>query len=187
MRLAALLLAAGEGRRFGGCKQLAELDGKPLIRHALDVLTPLFGDALHVVVGAHRERVREVIDAPARIVEHVHWQAGMGSSIARGISAIDDLDGYDGLLIALADQPRILASDYKRLVAAFDGARVVAAAYGDSLGVPAVFPPLAFARLLMLDGDRGARDLLRDPAWSPCVVDLPAAAVDFDLRSDLTD
>ena len=186
MRLAALLLAAGEGRRFGDCKQLAELDGKPLIRHALDALTPLMGDALHVVVGAHRDRVREVIEAPARIVEHAHWQAGMGSSIARGVGAIDDLDEYDGLLIALADQPRILLDDYQRLIAAFDGVSVVAAACAGRLGAPAIFPPMSYARLLKLDGDKGARDLLRDPACSPRVVDMPAAAFDFDRRSDIT-
>ena len=50
----ALILAAGEGRRFGGPKQLAELDGKPLLQHVLETAAPW--DPL-VVLGAHADEI----------------------------------------------------------------------------------------------------------------------------------
>ena len=185
MRLAALLLAAGEGRRFGGCKQLAELDEKPLIRHALDALLPLFNDSLYVVLGAHRDRVRAVIEPPAKIVEHAQWQAGMGSSIACGIGAIENIDAVDGLLIALADQPRITQADYHRLSQSFEGDRIVATEYNGQPGAPAIFPQFRFEDLAALEGDRGARQLLRDPNTETQLVIIASAGFDVDQKADL--
>ncbi len=184
MRLAALLLAAGAGRRFGACKQLALLDGKPLIRHALENLSAVVGENLFVVLGARADEVRlQVVDL-AEIIEHEGWSAGLGTSIARGMSEIEQAGTFDAVLIALADQPALSGADFDQLLRAFDGHRVAAADYGDRVGVPAVFPATWFTRLRQLQGDRGAQALLQAEA-DVLRVALPSAAVDVDRPADL--
>lgn len=185
MRLACLLLAAGDSKRFGGCKQLAALDGKPLLRHGLDALAPLFGADLYAVLGARRAQVEAVIGDNARILYHQHWRQGLGSSIAAGVGAVGTGDRYDGILLALADQPRIATADYRRLLDRFDGERIVAAYYAGRPGVPALFPRFCFDSLKRLEGDRGARALLRKKSADILQVPLPAAAFDVDTAADL--
>ncbi len=184
MRLAALLLAAGAGRRFGACKQLAPLAGKPLLRHALENLATVFTDDLFVVLGAHADEIRPQVAYLAAIIEHDGWEAGLGTSIARGVDAVERADSYDGVLIALADQPALTSDDFGQLLAAFDGNRIVATDYGDRAGVPAVFPAACFARLRQLSGDRGAQAMLQAEA-DILRIALPAAALDVDRAEDL--
>lgn len=185
MRLACLLLAAGGGSRFGSCKQLAPLDGKPMLRHGLEALAPLFGDDLYVVLGARRERIAAVIDGIAQIVTHDGWRQGLGSSIAAGVHAVDNGGAYDGILLALADQPYLSTADYRRLVDRFDGRQVVAASYAGGPGAPALFPRAWFDSLQQLDGDRGARTLLQQHSADIVHVPLAAAALDVDTAADM--
>lgn len=185
MRIACLLLAAGGGTRFGGDKPLARVDGKPLIRHSLDVLAPVFGTDLFVVLGAARDRIEPLVARPARVVEHAGWRDGLGSSIARGMREIRSETAYHGVLIALADQVRLTGRDFNDLLAPFDGERIVAALYTGRPGVPAIFPRALFARLEQLDGDRGARKILRQPGAEIVTVALPLAEYDIDRPGDI--
>jgi nicotine blue oxidoreductase len=97
------VLAAGEGRRFGGPKQLALLDGRPLIEHALAALSGL--DHVVVVLGARAEeiRARRTSGAP-RSWSARDWADGMSASLRHGLSA---LAGAEEVVITLADQPFI--------------------------------------------------------------------------------
>ncbi len=184
MRLAALLLAAGEGRRFGGCKQLAPLAGKPLVRHVLEQLAAVFDSNLYVVLGARAEQIRPHVDDLAQVIEHGGWSRGLGSSIARGVGAIERSGTCDGVLIALADQPALSSTDFRQLLAEFDGRHVVATDHGDRTGVPAVFPAGWFERLRRLDGDRGAQALLQSTRDIRTVA-LAAATIDVDRVADM--
>jgi len=185
MRIACLLLAAGSSSRFGGCKQLAPIDGKPLLVHSLERLAPLFDDSLFTVLGAAREQIRPHAARLSRVIEHRRWRDGIGSSIARGVAAIEAQLECDAILIALADQPRLGSDDYRRLVEHFDGERIVAAGYCGRAGVPAIFPAERFAMLKRLDGDRGARILLDELRDDIVSVPMPAAADDIDTLEDL--
>jgi molybdenum cofactor cytidylyltransferase len=97
-RLACVVLAAGEGRRFGGRKQLAALDGRPLIAHVVAMAAPW--DPI-VVLGAHADEIRPVVDAP-RIVVAEDWAEGQAASLRAGLRAAGDVDW---LLVLLADMP----------------------------------------------------------------------------------
>ncbi len=184
MRLAALLLAAGEGRRYGGCKQLAQIAGKPLVRHALENLVSIFASDLYVVLGSRARQIRPHVSDLAEVIEHDGWSAGLGSSIACGVSAIERSGAYEGVLIALADHPALTSKDYARLLAGFDGKHVVASAHGERKGVPAVFPAAWFKQLRQLDGDRGAQALLQS-ASDIRTLTLAAAAIDVDRVADI--
>ena len=185
MRIAGLLLAAGEARRFNSCKQLAPIEGKPLVRHALEAMAPLFAGRLYVVLGAWREQIRPLVEDLAKAIEHENWQDGLGSSIAAGVNEIESSNDYDGILIALADQVALTTDDYAALVERFDGNRIIAAHYADSAGVPAIFPREYYSRLKRLSGDRGAKPILRQMAVELVCVNLPAAAEDIDTPGDL--
>ena len=187
MRLACLLLAAGRGSRFGGCKQLAPIAGKPMLVHSMDTLAPLFGQDLFTVLGAYRGEIEPVVGGMAHVITNLQWREGLGSSIAAGVRKIESLNRYDGVLIALADQVRLRQSDFSRLREGFDGERPVAAHYSNNAGVPAIFPRRLFGRLERLDGDRGARSILRRVEAELITVPMPMAAHDIDRRDDISE
>ena len=185
MRIAGLLLAAGAGCRFGGCKQLALIEGKPLVRHALESLAPLFAEDLYIVLGAWREDIQPRVEDLAQVINHADWRRGLGSSIARGVGEIEARGRYAGIMVALADQPRLAADDFDQLVRHFDGDRIVAAHYAGAPGVPAIFPAAVFADLRRLHGDRGAKSILLDSNREIDTVSLTAAATDIDTEADI--
>jgi CTP:molybdopterin cytidylyltransferase MocA len=148
---AGLLLAAGEGRRFGGPKQLARVDGRPLIEHALRALDGL--DRVVVVLGARAEEIRAgaALDG-AEIVVCADWAEGMGASLRAGLSALGDAGE---VVIALADQPFITRAVVDRVRAVpGDGVRAV---YGGRPGHPVVVRGPLLARAGDLRGDKGFR------------------------------
>jgi CTP:molybdopterin cytidylyltransferase MocA len=148
---AGLLLAAGEGRRFGGPKQLARVDGRPLIEHALRALAGL--DRIVVVLGARAEEIRAGADlGGAEIVVCPDWAEGMGASLRAGLATLGDADE---VVVVLADQPFITEAVVSRVrAAAGDGARAV---YDGSPGHPVVLRRTLLARAGELRGDKGFR------------------------------
>ena len=183
--LAVLLLAAGESARFGGRKQLADINGSPMICHTIKALSTIAGADLFVVLGAFQDDIAPVINAPAHIIKNDNWASGMGSSIAAGMAKIQHHGSYDGVLIALCDQVRLGRADYDKLIAAFDGQTIVAACHDDGFGVPAIFPARMFTALHALSGKAGARKVLNGAHHEVIGVDLPNAAQDIDTQDDL--
>src|SRR5215218_9408744 len=157
-----LVLAAGEGRRFGGPKQLARVAGRPLIEHALAAVRDL--DRVVVVLGARAGEIRAGADlAGAEVVVCDDWAEGMGASLRRGLAALADADE---VVIVLADQPFITAEVVARVRAApGDAAR---AFYHGAPGHPVVIRRRLLARAGELRGDSGFRDLLGDAAAVEC-------------------
>ncbi|MDJ0926131.1 MAG: nucleotidyltransferase family protein [Gammaproteobacteria bacterium] len=184
-RVAALLLAAGEGSRFGALKQLAVLDGESLVLRAARAAAAAVDAGVWVVTGAGHDDVAQALrDEAATLVRNADWRAGMGSSIRCGIRALNGK--VDAVLITLADQPGVGAADLARLVACWREApdRPAAALIAGLPGAPAVVPARWFPALLDLADDAGARELLRS-GIDYTAVDLPAAADDIDTPSDL--
>jgi molybdenum cofactor cytidylyltransferase len=118
------------------------------------------------------------------VIDHENWRQGMGSSIARGIRVIEARESYDGIVVALADQPQLTVDDFNRLVSLFDGNHIVAARYSDQPGAPVIFPPALFGDLQQLVGDRGAKSMLLKMKQDIVTVDLPAAGIDIDTVAD---
>lgn len=184
-KLAILLLAAGESTRFGGRKQLADINGKPMIRHALDALSHLPASDTFVVLGAYGDEIAPVLGEGVTVITNENWATGMGSSIAFGMKAVMTKGDYDGVLIALCDQINLTGNDYDQLIAAFDGTQIVATRHPDGLGVPSVFPNSSFDDLRDLSGPIGARKIINSHKGNLVAIDLPNAALDIDTRNDL--
>ncbi|MCB1788068.1 MAG: nucleotidyltransferase family protein [Chromatiaceae bacterium] len=154
-----VLLAAGSAQRFGTAKLLHPLpDGEPIgvaaarsllsaLPHCVAVVRP--GDVL-----LHRELTRLGV----RLVENPAPEGGLGSSLAVGVEASADADGW---LIALGDMPFIRVATIAALAGAVrDGASIVAPEVGGRRGHPVGFAGHWGPALRALRGDRGARDLI---------------------------
>ena len=175
-----MVLAAGEGRRFGGPKQLAELDGRPLLRHVLDTaLGHPDVDRVVVVLGARAAVVRAAVpdDERVRLVTCADWADGPSASLRCGLAA---LDGGDALVL-LADQPRIPAAAIDRVLAV--DAPLVRATVDGAPGHPVLIGADHRERLARLDDDE-RRALLRAEAATAEIGDLGGTG-DVDRPDDL--
>lgn len=165
MSTAAVILAAGASTRFGSPKQLAELDGRPLLQHVVDTVTGVPAlDPVVLVLGAHHDEVRAAIDpGRARVALCLGWEEGIAASLRAGLAvAADDAD-VDRVLVVLGDTPLLEAAVVQDVLEAADGAppEVPArAVYDGRPGHPVVLPSHLFAAVGELTGDEGARELL---------------------------
>lgn len=202
---ATIILAAGQGSRMGGVKQVLAVDGTPLVRRAALEALALGAGPVVVVLGAHEAQVRSALDGlDVCTVNNAKWQDGIGSSIRAGLDAIVDDERVDGLLVMLVDQPRIDRRILAKLLeprAGRVGAHgpseagsrerigihrqmIVACRYAGTLGVPAYFDRDIFPELLSLDGERGCKPIiLRNPART-VVVECNDAELDLDTPED---
>jgi molybdenum cofactor cytidylyltransferase len=184
--LHAIVLAAGESRRFGSPKQLVRFEGQLLVQRVIASATELAGSAVTVILGAHAAEVAANLPpSSASILINRTWQEGIGGSIR---AAVRRLPGAcDGVLILLADQPMVGGHGLARLAAAWrrQPRSIVASHYGSVTGVPAIFPRWCFNDLAALRGDQGARLLIRRYADHVVRLAHPEAAVDIDYPEDL--
>ena len=160
--VAAIVLAAGAGSRFGGGKLLAPYRGRTLIEGALVNLADAPVDETVVVVGADAKRLREVCEPYGiRVVENPGWAEGMSTSVRAGLRALGP--EVQAAVVLLADQPLVGAGALERLVEAFErGARIAVATYGRRPRNPVLFSREVWPLLMSeLSGDEGARSFLR--------------------------
>ncbi|WP_435125671.1 nucleotidyltransferase family protein [Halobaculum sp. D14] len=185
-----VLLAAGTSSRFGDAnKLLAELDGRPLVRHAARTLLDADLAAVVAVVGWEAGAVRDALgDAAVRVVENPDYADGLASSVARGVGAAADLDA-DAAVFLPGDMPTVASSTVRRLVDAYraDVGTALAAAHDGVRGNPVLFDRAHFGSLRRVDGDVGGRAVLRG-SDAAALVDVGDAGVvvDVDTPQDLT-
>jgi molybdenum cofactor cytidylyltransferase len=186
-RLCAVVLAAGASQRFGSRKQEATLAGETLLGHTLKaVLGVLRHRDVYLVLAENAPELEVAKQSGLNVVPNATAATGMASSIRAGVAALPT--DAAAVMLLLTDQPLIDEADLERLIACWRSSpgACVAAEYGGTVGVPAIFPRGMFAALLQLQGDRGARSLLRGTAGaSVLTVSMPHAALDVDTPADL--
>ena len=172
-----LVLAAGAGRRFGGTKQLADLDGRPLLQYALDAANaePAL-DRVVLVLGHEAERIRAAVDlGRAEVTLAPGWNEGQAASLRAGVQAARD---GEAIVVLLGDQPHPVPGAVDRVLAARGEHPAVRARYGGKPGHPVVLEHALFGDLLRLRGDQGARDLLAQHAVTEVEMDAEQDDVD---------
>ncbi len=158
-KLDILVMAAGTSSRLGHPKQLLELNNHALLWHAATQALQLTSHVT-IVLGHQSEQCRDAIkDLSLKIVVNENYNEGLGSSIAYGVSTLDDCNW---VLIMLCDQPLIPSTHYKSLIRTSNEnpELIIASHYDKKSGVPAVFPKQYFSALRELKGDKGAKVLL---------------------------
>ncbi len=160
-RVAGLLLAAGAGRRFGGPKALAVLDGEPLVVRALRVLAEAGCTPIRVVLGASAAEVRALLPDPEVAVIAEDWESGMGASLRAGLNALRTSDA-DAAVVHLVDLPGVGAEVVRRVVEGAGTDTVTRAAYDGVPGHPVVLGRRWWTEVAAgASGDKGARDWLK--------------------------
>jgi CTP:molybdopterin cytidylyltransferase MocA len=163
--IAGLVLAAGAGRRYGDApKQLAQLRGRPLLQHAVDAAVAADAlDRVVVVLGARAEQVRAAFSfGRAHPVVCTDWDAGQAASLRCGLRELADAER---VVVTLGDQPWVSTEAIMRLAREPSGTR---AAYDGVPGHPVVLGGELAAAAMALDGDEGARGLLRGARTVEC-------------------
>jgi len=188
--VSALVLAAGRSSRMGGRDKLLEpVAGAPLLRHVVEALSASAVDEIVVVLPPDPgERLAALAGTEVRVVTNPRAAEGMGTSVGAGVTGLRA--DADAVLIVLADMPEVTATDFDRLIAAFDPAEgraiVRAVTEAGRPGHPVLFGRRFFEPLRALEGDRGARSLIEDDPEFVADVILPgaAAATDLDTPED---
>jgi CTP:molybdopterin cytidylyltransferase MocA len=156
--IAGLVLAGGEGTRFGGPKQLAELDGIPMLEHVLRTVAGAGLDRVVVVLGSAADEVMAAVDLHgAEPIVCERWEEGLSASLACGLAEVEDADA---VLVILGDQPRLSRQAIRRVLAAGDGAAAARCTYGGRPGHPVLISRELFERMRDVTGDHGARNVL---------------------------
>lgn len=187
-----IVLAAGSSSRLGFPKQEVQYRGKSLLLRTTEAAIAGSTGPVVVVVGAGAPRVRELLspvsDSRLHVVENHYWESGMGSSIACGMAALQELGvPLDSVIISLCDQPFLSQENFRRLCAEFhrQPQRIVASAYSGTTGPPVLFPKEFFPKLGQCSGDKGARAILKQHADFVHTLEFPDLAIDIDTPEQL--
>ncbi|SOD90177.1 NTP transferase domain-containing protein [Caenispirillum bisanense] len=181
--VAGLIPAAGRSSRMGRDKLTTEVAGRAMLRTVAEALLAGGCDPLVIVCrGPTDARRAALAGLPVALVDAPRPEDGMGASLAAGAAALP-ADAV-GVAVCPGDMPLLTADDVARLLAAFDGTGVAAAAHDGCRGHPVVFPARLIPALRGLTGDQGARPVLAAEPVTLVAVGR-GCLVDVDTPADL--
>lgn len=179
MKTAGLILAAGEGRRFGGPKAPAIVNGERLIDTSVAVLAAAGCSPIYAVLGAW---VGEV--PGAEIITNDEWPEGMGSSLRVGLAQLMTTQ-CERVVVTLVDLPGLTAAACSRVLDS--SASIAAASYEGVRGHPVMFDRTHWPELIEVSrGDEGARSFLQG-RHDVALIEVGDVADGHDLDSPITD
>ena len=188
---AAVVLAGGASRRLGQPKQLVRWRDRPLLEHVVKGVVEWPVNLVVVVLGHSAEQVLEEVDFGSALVAiNEGWEEGIASSLRVGLDVLARDPRVDLTFVALGDQPGIPAEvPGLLLAAAAESPRpALVPLYRYERGNPVLFRRMLWERLMTLEGDHGAAELLRAHAdWVEEVRVDHAPPRDIDTASDVAD
>lgn len=181
----AVVLGAGKSRRFGSDKRLFELDGKPLIQHALGLPLGLGLSTLVVLKPEDELQQRQLLgpwygNHRLRIHYNVRAEQGMGSSLAAAADYARRRK-FTALLVLLADMPYVEPDTLARLIDSIQPGMISVPRFNQVSGHPVLFTAPWFRQLATLRGDRGGRALIAASPDSVSYVDVDDKGILFDI------
>lgn len=182
-----ILLAAGLSRRMGAPKLLLPVGAESMVRYTVRRSLRTEADGLVVVFNSQFPKLfEEIADLPVAALSNPSSERGMSSSLQLGIRYIQERDAAAAIIL-LADQPGFEPSMVNTLISEFreTDAAIVQAKYSGHPSHPVLFARSMFAELLAIEGDKGARDVLKrhaaDIHWMESAGQLP---MDIDTPED---
>lgn len=183
-----ILLAGGSSSRLGSPKQLLMYEGQTLIKRMMDIASNSDADPLVLVLGANANLVQQEIGGLSHhSTINADWKEGIASSIRAGVNKILQINPLvEGVVLIFCDQPQLSADLINNLIVAHKktGKPIVTCSYGDTFGPPTLFHKSVFGKLLELQGDLGARNILRELADSVEAISFPGGELDIDTKAD---
>ena len=184
LRIGCVVMAAGQGRRFGGGKLTADLEGRSLIRRTLEAVPRELFSAAAVVAG--RGAVLELASSLGFLpVENERPELGLSRTVRLGLEALGDCQGA---LFWPGDQPLVRRETVLALTQRWrrDPETIAALGCRGVRGRPCIFPARLFPELLALTGDRGGSAVIRRHRELLVLVEAEEEELwDVDTREDL--
>lgn len=182
-----VVLAAGTSSRFGpGNKLLREIDGEPVVRHAVGTLSAARLEHVAVVVGHEAPALREAVAVlDVTVLANEDYAEGKSTAIRSGVAHVAEA-GADAVVIALGDMPFVSQSSVNALVRAHEHRpeTAFAAAFDGERGNPVLFDAVHFDELRVLHGDAGGRHVLREADAALVETGDPGVCQDIDTPGD---
>lgn len=182
-----LILAAGAGRRFGGGKLLAQLHGRPLLQHVLDLAAALSLRPTIVVLGSDADALEAACRwREEQRIRNENAQQGISSSLRLGLEHLADSEA-ERALVLLADQPMLTAGQARAVldVAGDELRPIVVPRYRGTPGNPVLLERGAWRLAADIRGDRGMSQLIERRPDLVRYVDVPGTNPDIDTPDEL--
>lgn len=192
----AVVLAAGTSSRMGQLKQLLTYQGRPLLRHVIDIVSRSSVDKIVVVLGHRQDEVAAVLEGlPLQIVVNQDYASGQSSSVKSGLKALagpssspEAETARAGVLFILGDQPLLKPETINLLIENFKRyGGIIAPFYQGKRGNPVLFDLSFQAEFDSLKGDAGAREIITRHPEALHKVEVTDAGIllDLDTPKDL--
>ncbi len=162
-----IYLAAGLSSRYGSNKLLETVEGKPMYRHLLDILTVMKEEEPHryelVVVTAYDKIEEEVKELPLKVVRNEHQNLGISYSIQLGIKTCGEVGIHDHLMFCVADQPYLQEDELFGFVHMYLRSHrgIGCMSFDGVMGNPVIFQGKFVPKLLALTGDMGGKAVVK--------------------------
>ncbi|HEX2053991.1 MAG TPA: nucleotidyltransferase family protein [Actinomycetota bacterium] len=177
-----IVLAAGTSSRLGEPKQLLDFNGRPLLQHAVDAMEASGLFDIVVVLGHRSDEVQAALElgAGTRVVVNPDYAEGQATSLKAGLRAADE--SSRAVVVTLGDQPAVTGLMVRTVVEMYfaTGAKIVQASFGGKPNHPTLFDRELWPELEAIEGDQGAREILKKHPES-----LVRVQFDGDVPSDL--
>ena len=185
MKIALIILAAGNSSRLGQPKQLLLRGDQSMIQYIVSECTHSKLGPVYVVTGAYHKEIVQQLDS-ALLLHNISWEQGMSSSIAFAMRNIDK-ESIDGVLIVLSDQvyfDKTILADIAA-IARTKHHKIINCRYQKGMGPPTYFDKSLFAELEQLSGDAGAKAIIIKYITQSTSINFLRGDVDLDSKEDL--
>ncbi|WP_462252387.1 nucleotidyltransferase family protein [Ekhidna sp.] len=183
-----VLLAAGESKRLGQPKQLVKYQGISLLQRAIDTAEEVNLQSRVLIVGGYSDEVLSETNCKSFHVEkNEAWRDGMAGSLVLGLQTTIKLNPQiDGVLVMVSDQPFINTELLNRLIDQYaEKSDIVASEYEGIAGVPVLLGEEYFDEIKELDGDYGARKIVKKHSEKVKTIKFDQGNFDIDTPQDL--
>jgi len=187
METGILIVAAGNSSRLGEPKQLLKFKGKTLLQNVVEEAIKVSQSVVVVMGSGHSQISKEIENLEVKIVENIHWNEGMGSSIKIGLTQLlNEFPEVQNIIISVCDQPFIEASVFSDLIQMQKDSQkgIVASKYSDTLGTPVLFTKKYFEELSRLSGQEGAKKMIQKFKGDIAEINFEKGAIDIDTQTD---
>ena len=162
-----IYLAAGLSSRYGSNKLLEMVDGKPMYRHLLDILTIMKEEEPRryelVVVTAYDEIEKAAEGLPLKVVRNENQELGISHSIRLGLEACGEIGQHDHVMFVVADQPYVQEEELFGFIHMYQRSYkgIGCLSYEGVMGNPVIFQGKFVPELLALTGDTGGKAVVK--------------------------
>lgn len=188
--IAFLVLAAGKSSRMNSIKQLEKINNKHLLEITLDKIKEINSKNIFCVLGANSDKIKsEISNKNVHFIENKNFETGLSSSIVSGLTYFKKQQlNFDRVFVLLGDQPAIETSYLKTMLNLSQKKKeiIIASSYEKKIGVPVIFPKKYFSNLLLIKGDKGAKEFINEKRSEVLCPKITTNFFDIDTKEDLS-